>query len=184
MDLYGLTFFQQVQKSKHPKWITSLLSCGLSFLRGLAELDVKSQRDVVLECHPTSRPFLREALGELPQGDTAIKGHYKNQKVGTDLCFDPDSLESWNMGWLWAANHKVVETLRTAYGSNLRRWGFVIWDSDRLMRSGVLTELSKVKNKKPEDRNRWRMPSAERRLKGVLVRRDVLNKLASRPQWT
>ena len=136
MDHY---WFSTYAKADHNKYTEHLLSLGLPFLRQVLESSSEQRANLVISNRSTGSPFLTDALTKPKRprhSDTSEMLDYIDGVI--TLNFDYNRLDVYNMGWVWA--HKGRPALRWADGCfrGLRDWGYVFWDKERLVASGIL----------------------------------------------
>ena len=114
---------------------------------------------------------LHDALQSGPRPETdffleELAGRQRSQK----LEFEGDEHQKRNLGWLWANQMEPQSDYYENCKMDLRAWGYVFWDSDRLEHLGIMKELRPLlyRNQDPPHyREPEVRPSAQRRLRDM-----------------
>ena len=166
------------KKLRHDKYIELLASRGLPFIQKLLTVNEKDCRNIVVSNMSRSGPFLKEDFTK-----TWVPGGTAYSKAGSSRNHIDDSLVKPNAGWLWATNIKwATAECSKLCNFGLRDGSYVFWDRDRLTSLDLPDKARELEGSEcdtfPEYRCRSTVPSAEERLRGIKVPREVLLELA------
>ena len=133
--------FLDSEKQSQPKLIEHLATLGFKFLRILIKADNPQRRSIINRNYHYKYANLGYALRQCPWRTTGFfyeewKGWQRSQK----LEFEGDEHEKRNLGWLWAHQMTPYPGYYDTCNMNLRAWGYVFWDSDRLENLGIFKE--------------------------------------------
>jgi hypothetical protein len=163
--------FTKDEKRYQRQILTHLGSLGLPFLRSLFEAGPDSQKDIITENHDYLIWDLGAALAQRPHQTGIFKTEDDDWLSGKVLGFEGDRLEKRNLAWLWAHQNRPEASFFWRCNTDLREWGYIFWDSDRLQRCGILNEArpSFDKHELPPRYNEresiFDRPSAQERLR-------------------
>jgi hypothetical protein len=161
--------FLDSEKDCQDEVIRHIAALGFPFLRNLCEADNARRNIMITENYwgKATHDHPNLFYYKLPQTGLfrrEFQGRERHQK----LKFEGDHYHKRNLGWLWANQMQPQNRYYSIYNSDLRSWGYVFWDSDRLEQLGVLKES------RPEDyllppppryTDSGARPSAQRRLR-------------------
>ena len=115
------------------------LSLGLGFLHTFIGASYEDRLTVLRENLGYSYSFLSRALEEEgPEWDNPMYDAWERKDT---LAFHNDGCEDGpNAAWPWSTGNKVEIRYNQPDTAGLRKWGYVMWDKDRLDRWSVLQE--------------------------------------------
>ena len=115
------------------------LSLGLSFFHTFIRASHEDRLTLLRENMGISYSSLSRALEEDgPDWDNPMYDAWLNE---APLGFDRDNdKNSPNAAWPWSTRNKVELRYYQSHTESLRKWGYVMWDIDRLDRWSILQE--------------------------------------------
>lgn len=124
-------------------WLEDCLTVGLEELKTMFTADTMDDRFYSLRCMFRPQGILSNALNAMPKYTPESK-IMKDQKPLVHTGFR-DDVDKGSLGWFWLLNEMGHPRQSSNYAhSNLleasRRWGYVIWDHNRLLSFGALTK--------------------------------------------
>ena len=155
--------FSEAGKWAQQQMINYLAGRTLPFLRALFESEVHTQRRLVLTGFAFGSDLLSKILGRtgLREGTVGNDGQHRE--------YEGDKLTNYNLAWQWSRYTYLPPHRCSSCVFNLREWGYVIWDQDRIKQSGLIDEPGpqQVQRQCPPRRDRHREPSIQRKLQGM-----------------
>lgn len=113
------------------------MSHGLGFLRKISQASTFDQVRILKKKLIDKHFFLTEAMGEEPYGYVFRNAAFHDWMNKMPLRFVDDS-SGPNAAWTWS-NGDIVELFPFEPSKeDLRQWGYVMWDKERLDQWGVL----------------------------------------------
>lgn len=136
MDYFG--YYGKYRQEFH---IEYLLMLGLPYIRRILESTGDKRRNLLLcnesDCLGSIRKdFITSALGLDPLA--GCNERYGCFDRNVDSCLDEISKVHLSCGWLWGQTEYYYRGLVDVSAKGLRDWGYVFWDTDRLLKAGVL----------------------------------------------
>jgi hypothetical protein len=117
--------------------IEKLLSKGIPFLRRLFESEGQERLNMVIYNVRPSHDFLGKSL-RLAASRARMVGDAQVSKTnGSVPIFSQDSPDQPNEAWIWSEDYRLSSTF-SSRGCDIRDWGYVFWDHNRLAFSGML----------------------------------------------
>lgn len=120
--------FSRDGKMYQAEHITYLAARPLPFLQYLCQSEADQQRLLIFEYQRYAQDHLCRVL----EKDLKSRPHKNGQK------FQGGKLSACNRAWEWRFEKCPTSRLTLAANFDLRTWGFVFWDKDRLESSGLL----------------------------------------------
>jgi hypothetical protein len=136
--------------------ITSLASRQLPFLQKLLEADPDKQQQLIF----SHKGFEIDRL----------EAFLSQSFMLWTIVFQGDKLSACNLGWSWAFEMRSKAFFTPSSSSEIREWGYVFWDEDRLRRSGLIDTPRPRWQKDPffpRGEYRMAMPSVQQRLEDM-----------------
>lgn len=140
--LYVFTTQAQHQQSEH---LEHLISLGLPYLKHIIQSSGDDQRELFLHyvyssvlCH-FERDFLSNAIQGLGRNPSFRDLPLSGKKEEFTPAYDENGYSEIPQGWLWGHYHQQPYLVCHTMHKGLRDWGYVFWDYDRLMNSGILS---------------------------------------------
>ena len=119
------------------KYAEHCMSPGLRFLPKIAQASTFDQIRMLKKNLIDMHMFLTRALGEQPYDYVYVTDAYDDWRGKSPLRFVDDS-GGPNAAWAWS-NGDIVELFSfQGRKTDLRKWGYVMWDKERLDSWGVL----------------------------------------------
>lgn len=117
------------------------LSCGLGFFHTVIKASHEDRLRLLLDCSGISISSLSGALeDDDPIWDNPMYDAWMNEAF---LEFYSDSdRDGPNAAWPWSTGNKVEIHYYQSNKEDLRKWGYVMWDSERLEQWKILQENS------------------------------------------
>jgi hypothetical protein len=134
---------------KQYQWqvVHHLASLGLPFLQSLFEANLERQKQMVVENYEYQpKSFVRALRFWTPPLIGIFETEWEGWSSGEILSFEGDDLQKRNHAWLWAHQNRPERLSYCVRDFDLREWGYVFWDSDRLQRWKVMDEPRPVLN--------------------------------------
>lgn len=136
-------FFSSDGHIEIPDWLEDCLTVGLGELKTMFTTDTVDDRFYSLRCSFQPQGNWRKALNAMPRY-TQEHGKIKNQEPPVQTDFR-DDVDKGSLGWFWLLNEEGHPRQSSNYAHNnfleaSRRWGYVIWDHNRLLSFGALTK--------------------------------------------
>ena len=115
------------------------LSLGLGFLHTFIRASHEDQMTMLRENLGISYSSLSDALEEeAPEWDDPMYDAWKRKDT---LVFHKDGYKDGpNAAWPWSTGNQVEIRYNQPDTAGLRKWGYVMWDKDRLDRWSILQE--------------------------------------------
>ena len=148
LDSYGaeaafsdedICMFMEGEKRNQNYLIAHLATFDFRFLRALLEADNRSRMRLVHEHYHCRFSNLEDALKRRPVPKSDI---FKKESEGCQnsqkLEFEGDKYEERNLAWLWSNQYEPQDVYYQNCNADLREWGYVFWDKDRLDRLDIL----------------------------------------------
>ena len=115
------------------------LSLGLGFFHTFIRASHEDQMSMLRNNSGISYSSLSSVLDE--EGLESDIDMYNAQRNGATLDFDRDSdKDGPNAAWPWSTGNSVEIRYYESHKAGLRKWGYVMWDQERLDRWGILGE--------------------------------------------
>lgn len=135
--------FLKSEKWSQPDLIEHLATLPSKCFRTLVESNNPQRRSIINRNYYRRRANLKEAmhLGISPEPryhffQAEHQGRQRRQK----LEFEGDDLHKRNLAWLWAHQMMPYPGYDDTCDMDLRAWGYVFWDKDRLEQMRLLEE--------------------------------------------
>lgn len=146
--------------------ITFLAGRTFPFLRALSGSEAHTQRCFVFNYVGFDRDRLLEAIERTYEGEGGVEAPSNRIHYAQNLELEDDELANCNLAWLWSADMRLPSHRCSSWASNLRDWGYIFWDQDRIKRSKVLRQSrpQQVHRQCPLNRERMNEASIQRRL--------------------
>lgn len=161
--------FLESQKKQHPFIIEHLAALGFNFFRKFVEADNRRRRSMIHANYVGNLSGIDEALEDGPRPETEFfREEREGRQRSRKLKFEGDEHQKRNLGWLWANQMEPQSNYYETCKIDLRAWGYVFWDSDRLEHLGILNEPRPFLYRyqyPPHYRKPKIRPSAQRRLR-------------------
>jgi hypothetical protein len=161
--------FLDSEKGHQAPVIQHIATLGFPFLRNLCKADNARRNIMISENYYCKFVSLNDALRHCPRPQTDLfKREFQGRKSNQKLDFEGDHYQKRNLGWLWANQMQPHSGYYADYDVDLRSWGYVFWDSDRLEKLGVLKvprPSGYCHSRPPHYKKLEVRPSAQRRLR-------------------
>ena len=132
-------------KTNHLLYMEYLMSRGLEYLQKLFTSDGLERAKLVIAESATRDRFLTESMeprfgSMMSLGYAEDEEDFEGEYEDGDEEFEVDDVDRMTQGFLWANKNRVPKEWFRWPFKGFRDWGYVFWDSSRLMASGVLNE--------------------------------------------
>ena len=168
----GVYVFTESCKLLQTDHLEHLMSLGLPFIRELLAATGERKRDLFVRHCPGNiinhleTHFLSEAIEHLGLNHTLEHTPSLHEGDSDHPCIiDLPIKDDVPDAWLWAHPEGPPITLRNGAHKGLRDWGYVFWDYERLLASGILGHCSaNVRRIRFDEHDAGRGPSVQERL--------------------
>jgi hypothetical protein len=163
--------FLKSQKQLQPALIENLATLPPEWFRTLVESSNPQRRNMINHNFQTKNDKIGEALciRTPPLGCRHFQAEYQGWKSGQQLEFEGDDLQKRNFAWLWVHQMKPYPGYNDNCDTDLRAWGYVFWDKDRLDQMRLLegTWSARYSHAPPAGYQEKSRPSAQERLRDL-----------------
>lgn len=156
-------------KLLHGQQMKDLASLGTPFLRTFLESNSKTKLYLI---DHYAEGFGYGRLDESLEGSSHRRSFVRTAPESHRVDFEGDSSILPNKAWVWAKQNNPTNAYCQAYDQDLRAWGHVFWDNERLSGTSLLDETRPNVSWPYYDRSSFssklrceQTPSAEQRLK-------------------
>ena len=136
----GDYFFTKRQKYKQRKTLQHLSSLGFPFVRSLLNASPDLQKYIIVKSDHDFRWGLTKFLVPRSPDLGIFEDEYASWLSKRLLESEGDDLQKRNLAWLWAHRNRPDASYCWRCNRDVRDWGYVFWDSDRLRRWGIVNE--------------------------------------------
>lgn len=163
--------FLKSQKQLQPALIENLATLPPKWFRTLVESSNPQRRNMINHNFETRNDNIGKALciRTSPLGRPHFQAEYQGWKSGQQLEFEGDDLQKRNFAWLWVRQMKPYPGYNHKCDTDLRAWGYVFWDKDRLEQMRLLEGIwsARYSHALPAGYQEKSRPSAQERLKDL-----------------
>jgi hypothetical protein len=128
----------------------SFMFQGLEFFWNFVKASSEDKVKIIIDNLYHGRSMLTKALCEEPVDYVFPIDTYAAYEALEDLRFHGDNdIHGPNAAWPWSRHYKVEVFYFQTFAASFRRWGYVMWDFERLERWKVLEqEVGEMSEKK------------------------------------
>ncbi|MCJ1431059.1 hypothetical protein MMC27_000409 [Xylographa pallens] len=182
---HGLEFFGDNWKWKHTYRIDYLRAQGLQFLDDFIKLDKQDQTELCASVPSRYELWCKQVFHVVPVQDRLLQREINGERTGLESSLGGENIKDCNKGWLWAAGYQATVRYNIAANCDLRRFGYVFWDSKRLEECGLLETICKPEEVVSNDPTMLPRllgrPSATVRLRGRKFQPQIFERLDFKP---